>query len=264
MSIKSNPLDELALVIEALTGPEGCPWDKEQTPESLCDYVLEEAFELVDAIRFGNTVDVREELGDLLFLLVFIGVLYKKTNDFSLYDAMQDVTAKMVRRHPHVFDEVTYKNKEEQLKAWDAIKRREKQDSEETPKGMYASLPAQLPPLLKAYRLHSKAARVGFTWPSEEGVVQQLEVERREWEKALQGEDKARQEAEFGDYLFTLVELGRRKGIKANAALSGANARFLRRFGAMEALCHERGLDFSTLSFKEQDALWDEVKLQEV
>ncbi|MFV0421423.1 nucleoside triphosphate pyrophosphohydrolase [Oleidesulfovibrio sp.] len=259
----TTPLQELTEVLESLIGPGGCPWDKEQTPESLCDYVLEEAFELVDAIRSGKAADVREELGDVMFLMAFIGRLYQDKAGFSLNDAMSDVAAKMIRRHPHVFDEVTFKNKEEQLKAWEAIKRSEKSDGEGRPKGIYDSLPAGLPPLLKAYRLHSKAARVGFTWPEDEDVLRQVESERQEWEEALESGSREQQEAEFGDYLFTLVELGRRKGIKANAAIGGANVRFLQRFEAMEALCRERGLDFPSLSFEEKDALWNEVKLHD-
>ncbi|ABB39250.1 MazG family protein [Oleidesulfovibrio alaskensis G20] len=265
MSSNTAPaaLDELTQVLETLIGPDGCPWDREQTPESLCDYVLEEAFELVDAIRSGNAADVREELGDVMFLMAFIGRLYQDRAGFSLEDAVADVAAKMVRRHPHVFDEVTFRNKEEQLKAWEAIKRGEKSDADGRPKGVFDSLPAGLPPLLKAYRLHSKAARVGFTWPDDSAVERQVDSERREWEEALQNGDKEQQEAEFGDYLFSLVELGRRKGIKANAAIAGTNARFLRRFEAMEALCRQRGLDFPALSFEEKDALWNEVKQHE-
>ncbi|MEG6505909.1 nucleoside triphosphate pyrophosphohydrolase [Nitratidesulfovibrio sp. 1201_IL3209] len=268
-------------VIDRLLAPEGCPWDREQTPESLADYVIEECFELVEAIRSGKVHDVREELGDVMFLLAFIGRLYADKGQFTLDEAMEGNAAKMIRRHPHVFAEGECASREELLRNWERIKREEKAaamadgpdgdgggdgkaaSAEETPKGVFDSLPKGLPPLVKAYRLHSKAARVDFTWESDEDVEQQVEAEWLEWLDASASGDKERQEQELGDFLFTIVELGRRKGIKANAALDYATLKFLRRFEGMEALARERGLDFPNLSFEEKDALWNEVKAAE-
>lgn len=261
MDNPSNGIIELEKVLEALIDKEhGCPWDKEQTPTSLCDYIIEEVFELVDAIRKDSDADVREEMGDVLFLLLFIGRLYRDKG-FTLYASAADTAAKMIRRHPHVFNGVHFESKSEQLQAWEAIKRAEKgKNSEGNPKGTFDSLPDALPPLLKAYRINSKSDRVKFTWEHDEDVEKQFHSEWQEWQTALQTGTKEEQEAEFGDMLFTLVELGRRKGIKANAALNGCNIRFLQRFTYMEALCNERGLDFPSLPLNEKNKLWDEAK----
>ena len=255
-----TPIQRLLGVIESLLGPEGCPWDREQTPKTLCDYVIEESFELVEAIRSGDDHEAMEELGDVMFLLLFIGTLFEKAGTFSIDDAILSNAAKMIRRHPHVFGDLEINNHEELLKNWDRIKRGEKQDADGGAKRVYESLPKGLPPLLKAYRIHSKAARVGFTWDSDEDLMTQLRSEWAEWEEALASGDQAAQEQEFGDYLFTLTELGRRKGIKANAALDFANQKFLHRFNAMEDMARSKGQDISELSLEELNTLWDQVK----
>ena len=247
-------------VIDSLLAPDGCPWDREQTVESLCDYVLEESFELVEAIRSGNKAEAMEELGDVAFLLLFIGKLYENGGEFTMDEAFHANAAKMIRRHPHVFGDVDFKNQEELLRNWERIKCQEKME-EHRPSGVYDSLPKGLPPLLKAYRIHSKAARTGFTWPDDAAVEVKLHEEWREFQEALGSEDHAHQEREFGDYLFTLVELGRRKGIKANAALHNTNLRFLSRFQTMEALALERGLDIAKLDMAALDQLWEEAKI---
>jgi len=171
---------------------------------------------------------------------------------------MEHNAAKMIRRHPHVFEDMKFEDQEELLKNWERIKREEKTD--ESKKTVYSTLPKGLPPLLRAYRIHSKAARVGFTWNDDTDVLKQIEAEKLEFQEALEKGTPEQQAEEFGDYLFSLVEYGRRKGIKANAALDFANRKFLNRFEKMEALAEKKGLDFPSLSFEEQDALWDEVK----
>ncbi|MCG8531603.1 MAG: nucleoside triphosphate pyrophosphohydrolase [Desulfovibrionales bacterium] len=258
----TEALIALRNVIDELIGENGCPWDKEQTPQSLCDYLLEETYELVDAIRTDSPVDVREEMGDVLFLLLFISTLYEK-NNFTIADSMQEGAAKMIRRHPHVFGELDIKNVEEVWSNWEKIKRGEKKEgAEDKPKNTFDSLPSGLPSLLKAYRLNSKAARVGFTWHTDDAVEEQYQAEWKEFTDAVATEDADAMEAEFGDVLFTLVELGRRHGIKANAALDRTNLKFLDRFEKMEALARERNLVFADLSFEEKDALWNDVKAQ--
>lgn len=269
-----NALDQLQQVIDRLTGPDGCPWDKEQSPESLADYVIEESHELVEAIRSGKVQDVCSELGDVAFLLLFIAHLYEKKQAFTLEDVLKGNAAKMIRRHPHVFGDAHFESKEEQLRAWEAIKRTEnKPDAEnaesadqpttEVSPGIFDSLPKGLPPLIKAYRIHSKASRVGFTWPEDEEVEQQVEAEWLEWLDVAATDNKEAQKHELGDMLFTLVELGRRKGIKASEALDYATLRFLRRFEGMEALARARNLDFPNLSLDDKDELWNEVKAAE-
>ena len=257
-------LERLNTVIDRLIAPDGCPWDSTQTPESLTEYVIEECHELVDAIRSGKTADMVEELGDVAFLILMIGKLMARAGGPSLADALEVEAAKMVRRHPHVFSDTTYENQSEQLKDWDRIKREEKATADaEGPKGTYDSLPRGLPPLTKAYRIHSKAARVGFTWPEDEEVEQQVEAEWLEWLDASAGDDAEAQKHELGDLIFSITEMGRRKGIKASEALDLATARFLRRFARMEELARQQGKDFPDLSLDEKDELWNAAKEEE-
>lgn len=268
-------LDKLVFVIDRLVAPDGCPWDREQTPDSLTEYFIEECYELVEAIRSGNAKDTCEEMGDVAFLLLFLSRLSSAKNGPSLTEALEIATEKMIRRHPHVFSDVQFANQAELLKNWERIKREEKTGhgpEGDTPPGTYDSLPKGLPPLTRAYRIHSKAARIGFTWPEDEEVELQVEAEWLELLDACtasgasasgEGVNEA-VEHEFGDHLFTLVELGRRKGIKAAAALDKANQRFLQRVARMETLARERGLDFPTLSLDDKDELWDEVKEMEI
>lgn len=249
-------LSRLQDVLNTLLSPAGCPWDKTQTPQTLCDYLIEEAFELVDCIRAENVPGMAEELGDVMFLLLFVATLAEKRGDFTLAEALETASAKMIRRHPHVFADVTVKNREELLKNWERIKRSEKSADE----GLFASLPKGLPPLLKAYRIHSKAARSGFTWADDASMREQLLAERAEFEAAIASGDAAAMAEEYGDYLFTLTEYGRRLGLKANACLDVANNKFLSRYKRMEELAKARGLDLVELDLDAKNALWDEVK----
>lgn len=259
----AKALEDLRQVIERLTAEDGCPWDREQTPESLAEYVIEESHELVSAIRTGSRADVCEELGDVAFLLLFLAHLYEKRGDFTLADALDNNRAKMVRRHPHVFGDTVFENREEQLRAWERIKRDEHSGGDGTPPGLFDSLPPSLPPLTKAYRIHSKAARVGFTWEQDEDVEQQVEAEWLEWLDACAEGDATAQRHELGDLLFSITELGRRKGIKASEALDLATGRFLRRFTRMEALAREQEKDFAAMSLDEKDELWNRAKEEE-
>ncbi len=253
-----SSLSRVISVIERLLAPDGCPWDREQTPESLCDYVVEEAFELVESIRARDTAGVMEELGDVLFLLLFIATLAERRGDFSLSDALEANAAKMIRRHPHVFADASFTDQKELLKNWERIKRQEKQA--DGPSGVFDSLPRGLPPLLRAYRINSKAARFGFTWDSDEDVKAQMDAEWQEFCQAQDSGSAEETEREFGDFLFTLVEYGRRKGVKANAALDKANNTFLSRFARMEELAGQRDLDLGEMSLEGMNGLWDEAK----
>lgn len=264
MSHNNDPCAALSALLDVtrkLTGPEGCPWDREQTPETLADYVIEEAHELVAAIRAGDPQEVMGELGDVIFLLVFIALWHEKAGQFSLADALDESARKMIRRHPHVFAGASFSNMDEQLRAWEKIKKTEKKVAED--QHLFASLPASLPPLIKAYRIHSKAARAGFTWPDEEEVEKQVESEWLEWLDAVQSGDELAQKHELGDMIFSIVELGRRRGIKASEALDRACARFLRRFSRMEDLAREKGQELVSLDLAEQDELWIKAKEEE-
>ncbi len=253
--------DRVQDVIEKLLDPKGgCPWDKEQTPDTMTEYLIEECFECVDAIRQNKPAHALDEMGDLLFNLIFVAHRYSEQNKFDISDVLNAAADKMIRRHPHVFADVKVENKEELMANWAEIKKQEKlQEGIET-KGVYTSLVRNLPPLTKAYRVHAKAAQAGFTWESDDEVEQQVEAEYLELFDALQSKNPEAIEHELGDMFFTLVELGRRKGIKSSHATDKATLRFLERFEAMEALAKERGLEFETLSLDEKDTLWNEVK----
>ena len=254
-------------VIDSLLGPQGCPWDKEQTPESLGDYILEETFELVDAIRRGAWgQEVAEELGDVFFLLFFLCRLLQDREQIPGLQKVWEANAgKMKDRHPHVFADVQCSTREELHQKWEEVKRREKGNTEATDyaRASVGSIPASLPPLLRAYRLHAKAAKAGFTWESNREQERSLEKECSELRQALTSGNQERLEEEFGDILFSLVEFGRRQGVKANAALHKANLKFIGRFEAMLDLARERGLDWSDLTMQEKDDLWEEVKKKE-
>jgi len=260
--VSDKNLSRVLEVIESLLGPGGCPWDQKQTPATLCDYVVEEAFELAEAIRSGDSTEIMEELGDLFFLLLFISVLHEKTGRFTLDRVFKANAEKMIRRHPHVFGETRIESREELLKNWERIKKKEKAENGR-PKGVYDSLPESLPPLLKAYRIHSKAARQGFTWADDKDLESKLAEEWEEWREAEKSGDRAVMEREFGDLIFTLVELGRRREIKANAALALANRKFLTRFEKMESLARETGKDLAEMSLQEMDELWNRAKENE-
>lgn len=261
MSPDLTALAQLRDVVAKLIGPDGCPWDKEQTPLTLCDYLVEETYELVDAIRRGHVADVREEMGDVLFLVLFIATLYEK--DFSFGQAMRDSAEKMIRRHPHVFAGRECTNREQLLQTWENVKKEEQAEKVEKKAGVFASLPDALPPLLKAYRIHAKAARAKFTWDNDEDVEQQAEAEWLEWLEASASGELDAMERELGDLMFTLVELGRRKGVKANAALHKTALRFLQRFAHMEEQAAKNGADFASLGMDEKNRLWDEAKVAE-
>lgn len=256
MTKECESLAALQQIIERLTGPAGCPWDKEQTPLSLADYIIEESHELVAAIRSADSKAICEELGDVFFLLLFIAYLEK--TEFSLADALNNAKNKMIRRHPHVFAGENFDSRESQLKVWEEIKK-----GEHDAQGIFASLPESLPPLVKAYRIHSRAARAGFTWESTEDVEQQVESEWLEWLDACLEDNEAAKRHELGDIIFSLVELGRRHGIKASESVDFACRRFLTRFRRMEELARAQGSDLATMNLAEQDELWNKAKEEE-
>lgn len=255
-------IDSVREVVRRLTAEDGCPWDKTQTPESLTEYVIEESHELVSAIRSGTDEDVCEELGDVAFLLLFIAHLYEKKGSFTLRDVFEKNAAKMIHRHPHVFAGEHFANLDEQLKAWEKLKQ-EEHKAEGKPMGVFDSLPRSLDPLARAYRIHSKAARTGFTWETREDVEQQVEEEWLEFLDAQAREDEKAIRHELGDLIFSIVELGRRNNLKANAELDAANERFLSRFRFMEEAARKEEKELSSMPLEEMDKLWAKAKEEE-
>ncbi len=253
-------LSPLLAVIDTLLGPSGCPWDKAQTPSSLADYLVEETFELVEAIRAGDLAACAEEWGDTLFLLLFIARLFEPQAPAFLSTAVAETQAKMIRRHPHVYGEAS-NEMASIIATWDAIKKAEKKDA---PQGTLDSIPASLPPLARAYRIQAKVARLGFTWASNRDQEAKLEEEWAEWVAVREASDLARKEEEFGDYLFCLVEHGRRYGVKATAALHRAILKFLWRFRRMEELAAAQGRKLEELDPLAMDRLWEQAKTETV
>lgn len=252
-------------VIEKILAEDGgCPWDKEQTPHTLSEYTIEEMFEFVDAVRKDNIKDACDEMGDLVFGVMLIAHKYAQQNAFDFADALMKSVAKMQRRHPHVFAKTDNDDlsKEALHQTWEKIKNQEKAEKGEK-EGALASIPNNLPALTRAYRIHAKAAKAGFTWDDDEDVEKQVEAEWLELLDAKAGGDPKHIEHELGDMIFSLTEFGRRLGVKASYATDMTCNRFVKRFEGMEALARERGLDFENLSLDEKDELWNEVKEQE-
>ncbi len=258
MSMKTYDPTPVIEVIKRLLGPDGCPWDKKQTPVSLCDYLVEETFELVEAIRSGEIEKIEEEMGDVFFLLFFISFLLERDKGMDLNEVWKKNAFKMKGRHPHVFGKEPIESEAELLSRWEEIKKKEK--NHKTLENPMDSIPVSLPPLLRAYRVHSKAATMGFTWENDLEQEEALQREWKEWVEVREGADRERREEEFGDLLFSLVEHGRRYGVKANSALLGAIEKFLFRFSQMLELAKKKSLVWENLSQKEKDLLWEEVK----
>ena len=255
----ARALARLQSVLDALLAPDGCPWDQKQTPQSLCDYVVEETFELVEAVRAGDAAEAREELGDVIFILLFLATLFERQGEFSLAESLDLSAEKMIRRHPHVFGDTEVSGRADIIRNWEIIKRKEKEDAG-GPKRVFASLPKGLPPLLKAYRINSKAAHTGFTWASDEAAREQFHNELDELDRAVASGDEAAVEGEYGDCLLAFVEMGRRLGVKANAALDRANRKFLARFERLEELAKEQGREPADMTLAELDELWNQAK----
>lgn len=244
-------------VVAHLRSPEGCPWDREQDHQTLKPFLLEEAYELVEAIDQENVAAMKEELGDLLLQVVLHAQIAHEEGDFGMKDVLAGIHRKLVSRHPHVFGDVSVKDSGEVLRNWEKLKAKERQANGVEQRGLLDGIPLALPALSQAQEIQRRAARVGFDWHEIEGVLQKVEEELRELVAAKGSQD---QTAEFGDLLFSLVNLARWLQIDAESALRLANQRFRRRFAHMERRVKEEGKILSDLSLQELDALWEEAK----
>lgn len=243
--------EELIHLLERLRAPDGCPWDREQTHESLKRNLLEETYEVLEAIdRKGD--GLAEELGDVLLQILFHAQIGREQGAFDMAEVMESIHAKLVRRHPHVFGDATVRDAQEVEENWARLKH------QEAPRrSLLEGVPQKLPGLAASQLLQDRASRAGFDWPDMEGVLEKVVEEIREIQAADSPEERSR---ELGDLLLVLVNVGRWLGVHAEDALRGANARFSRRFAAMERLCQERGFSFADLSLEAKEALWQEVK----
>ena len=254
--------DRLLDVMARLRSPGGCPWDREQTRTSLKPFLLEEAYEVLEAIEAGDPRALEEELGDLLFQVVFHSRLAEEVGEFAMADVLRRLIDKMVRRHPHVFGDATVGTASEVLVQWEAIKRREARASG-PPRSVIDGVPRSLPSLLRAQRLQAKAARVNFDWPDARAAWAKVEEEIREAGDALASGAAERIQEELGDALFSLVNVARLSSIDAEEALQGAIEKFRRRFTAMEAGLAARGESVDAVSPDALERAWEAVKAQE-
>ena len=263
-NITLNPtliaLQNLIDVVAKLRSPEGgCPWDLEQTPETLVPYIIEEAYEVVDAIRSGDQNAIADELGDLLLQVILQAQIAGESNQFSLEEIANNITEKLIRRHPHVFGAVEVNSVEEVRQNWEEIKLNERGETPEnkTFSSKLSRYARQLPPLIAGMKISQKAASIGFEWDNVEGVWDKFEEEVAEFKEAIQGTDKEHQQAELGDILFVLINLARWYNLDPHIGLQETNHRFIKRLSKVEEYC-DRPL--SEYSLEELDALWQQAK----
>ena len=244
-------------LIQKLRAPDGCPWDIEQTFQSLKPYIIEEAYELFDALSSENPADLKEELGDVLLHIVMISNMAEEKNWFSINDVINDIHKKMVYRHPHVFGDKKVNSVNDVWKNWDALKEKEKKTE-----SIMDSVPKSLPSLLLAYKYQKRASKQGFDWDTQEGPLEKLDEEVQEFKDALKSSNADHIIEEAGDVLFSIVNILRKHNINPEFALKASNEKFLNRYMIMEKECKTKNLSFKDMSMDEKEALWDIAKTQ--
>jgi nucleoside triphosphate diphosphatase len=256
----------LVELMRILRAPGGCPWDREQTLDTLKPFVLEEAHEVIDAIERRDFDDLQGEIGDLIFEGVFLAQLCADEQRFTVTEALRDVHAKLVRRHPHVFGDASGERPEgvdtpNAVKGqWEQVKADERAAKGQPRRGMFDGIPKTLPALLAAYEIGNRAAATGFDWPAATEVLDKIEEEAGELRETLEQKDRARQEEELGDLLFAVTNLARKLGIEPEAALRAANRKFISRFDAMQARLESRGRALGQATLDEMEHAWQAVK----
>ncbi len=248
-----NQFATLVDIIAKLRAPDGCPWDRKQTHASLRENLLDECYEVLEALDSGDPRKLCDELGDLLMQVVLHAQIATEAGEFKLEDVVSNISAKLIHRHPHVFGSLKVKDAEEVVFNWEVLKQGERPPDT----SILASVPKQMPALAYSQEIQRRVAWVGFDWEDIDGVIDKLVEEVSEFKQA---DTQQEREQEFGDLLFTLVNIARRLGVDLEAALRQANHRFYRRFSYLEEVCRQRGVSLSELSFDEQNALWEEAK----
>jgi MazG family protein len=265
--------DKLVAVQAKLRAPNGCPWDREQTHESLRTYLIEEAYEVLEALEGRDDAKFTEEMGDLLLQIVFHSQIAQETGRFTVSDVIREIHDKMIRRHPHVFGETRAKNSSEVLRNWEQIKAEERRVAEKGKAGagsknvagasLLDGVSVSLPATLEGFQLTRKAARMGFDWKDAGGIFEKMSEETAELRSALETTEAGRIEEELGDLLFAAVNLARFLKMDPEIALKKANAKFARRFRAMEKLARESGRELKNLPRDQMEHLWDVTKQAE-
>ncbi|MBN2381465.1 nucleoside triphosphate pyrophosphohydrolase [bacterium] len=260
-----SPYTRLLRIMHTLRSETGCPWDREQTSESLKPYLIEETYELLDAIEHNEPVAIKEELGDLLLQIVFHAQIWQEKSFFTMDDVIETLCAKLIHRHPHVFGEVTVANSEQVLRNWEKIKQSEPNHATRLPKSVLEGVPQNLPALLKAQRVQEKVSRVGFDWPDWHGAVAKIQEELAEVQLALdQGPTGQKHlEEELGDLLFSCVNLARIAGGDAETILNRAVEKFKERFTRLEHNFARQQVPLNNVTLAELDRQWNLVKEQE-
>lgn len=253
-----SPFKRLIKLIDALRGSNGCPWDRQQTPGTLTVFLIEEVYELVDAIESGNPDEVREELGDVLFHIFFVAAMFQETGRFNINDVAESIIEKMIRRHPHVFGQKKINDTDQVKEQWHAIKQQEKSDRGDSKP--FSRIVENLPALMRAYRVSERASRIGLDWQDISGVLEKAEEEWTEFKSAMGSDDPKQKLMEFGDILFTLVNVARFAGVHPESALTAAIRKFERRLKLMEKTVSDQGLKWEALSQAEIDRLWENIK----
>jgi len=251
-----NNFQKLVDIMTLLRSNDGCPWDKVQTSESIKPYLIEETYEVIEAIDEKDPVKMKEELGDLLLQVVFHAQIAKDRGEFDINDVINKISDKMVSRHPHVFGDAKFETPEEVTKQWQDRKREEGKLKDSALEGV----PKELPSLLRAHRLQSRAAKVGFDWAKVEDVFGKLDEELEEFKEALEKKDKKEIEDELGDIFFVLVNISRFVGVNAEEALRKTISKFISRFRYIEMTAADEGRQLSDMTLEEMDALWNEAK----
>lgn len=267
-STLSDAREEMQSLVETiwrLRQPDGCPWDRKQTHESIGKNMIEEAYEALDCIEAGDGAHLREELGDVLMQVVLHAQIAADAGAFTMADVARDINDKLIRRHPHVFGECSADSADEVLAIWDSVKLAEKgakdadaAEAGERPEGLLEGVPRSLPALMEAQKVSRKAASAGFEWETVADVWDKVAEERAEFEAEAPG--TAERELEFGDLLFALVNVARKEGIDAESALRASTAKFRERWAAMENAAHEGGVSLESLTTEQLNSLWDKVK----
>ena len=255
----ADPFRRLVAIMARLRADDGCPWDREQSHGSLVPYVIEEAYEVKEAIDHGDMEHLREELGDLMLQVVFHAQLEREAGRFDIDDVLRAICEKLIGRHPHVFGEVEVSSSQEVLRNWERIKLDEKRESDREPSRV-SGVPKHLPALLRAHRVQEKAARVGFDWERVEDVFAKVREEIAELESAVEEGAGERIHHEFGDLLFALVNVSRFLNVQTELALHDTVERFLGRFRHIERRAAEQGRELEAMTLAEMDALWEEAK----
>ncbi len=248
-------LNEFVAIVRRLRGPGGCPWDAQQTPETLKTYVLEEAYELIEALDKGDPSHIKEELGDLLLHLVFLSDLYEEQGHFSLAEVTAGIAAKMIHRHPHVFGDAKAETQEELRRIWQQAKLKEGKAS-----ASLGKVSPALPALVQAQRLGEAASRMGFDWPNIKGALEKVEEEWQEFREALTQPATPAWEEELGDLLFSLVNVARFLNIDSEGALRRTIFKFVKRFNVVERTLAKAGKTPETATLEEMDAIWEACK----